>query len=1163
MTDEFKFAVGGTVQAAQGTYLSRPVDSDLFEACKRGEYAHVLASRQIGKSSLMTEIARKLSNDGVKTAILDLNRIGSDPKTMSAEQWYFTFIELLASRLGLDDVDMTMWWERHLHQTNSGRFVAFLEKVVLAQIEDPIVIFVDEIDSTIPLAFTDDFFTAIRSIYNSRPSNQELRRITFVLLGVATPGDLIKDKSQTPYNIGQEIAIRDFEKEECQPLRQTLKKVDTKRGAQCFDQVYTWTNGHPYLTQHVCRMMFDQLTGEQDSNGIPENGAVLVDTLINNQFLAAEDLTDNNLQFVEDAVLRDQHADRMLEIYRQILEGSPVADIDHSVPISRLKLYGLVVTKNGHLHVRNKLYEQMFDTNWVENRLNNTRLGIPDKYKILKQLGHRGHVKIYLAQRQDIAPSPSVLIKVLDVSKEAGIKWTEWFTRLKTEVMAVQRSKHENIVPIIDFGGVDKETLYIVLDYIDGGDLNLKLKEKGAISKVQALDWVSQIASSLIHMHKQQIFHLNVTPRDILFDTRQTFEKPMLTDFGFANFGLNESPLDVHLDYIEVTKEYVAPEILQHNTPSMAADVYSLAVTLFEMLAGQLPEDRVPGTPLGPLSALVPDIGDYLDSVLTQATANQPEERYQSIDAFLEAITKAQHQAAIDKIESARIYMSSGTYKTQTALMLLAEAFEIDPDNIEALQLRGAVCLKEEKFEDALTDYRRAFEVEQADINSSAGQVYLQALKDVADATWQDEDQTKAIEYYREIKDSLSNVYDASMELKRYANSRLIEYYRAEGNKAYQDGDVERITETLGVLEELEAQSDIADLTNKLNQLEIKNLYQAGIDAFAKGEPKDILKAIETLKVSLEQLQTHNAETEREELTTHLNRLKIKYRTSVIVESRQQIEDIKATETRDERVFQLYDTLDIIYRELEQLDSYNPQWADDHQKTLIEQAKWRFDFAQHNEDQHYYAAALNHYQAIRSIEENKGTGSLDQTLGIALTAKLEELKKKVNFDEKYEKILALMHQQEYSNALTKLEQDFIKPGIYSHRDVTYLLWQLVECGKQGKLPLGKHPTPAPTGPKGDLVPELRKQIEDLQGNLDGKDAVIKTLQEQLAAQPDLQAVPIQGSQSGYNVELQQAKNTIKGLNSKLDRLYQLLYLGWGVAAASLIGFIAYIMFLTQ
>ena len=102
------------------------------------------------------------------------------------------------------------------------RLSRYLREVALAERGERLVIFVDEIDTTLRLGFTDDFFAAIRFLYQNRAADPALERLSFVLIGVATPGDLIKDTARTPFNIGQRIDLTDFTLDEAAGLANHL-----------------------------------------------------------------------------------------------------------------------------------------------------------------------------------------------------------------------------------------------------------------------------------------------------------------------------------------------------------------------------------------------------------------------------------------------------------------------------------------------------------------------------------------------------------------------------------------------------------------------------------------------------------------------------------------------------------------------------------------------------------------------------------------------------------------------------------------------------------------------------------------------------------------------------------------------------------------------------
>jgi hypothetical protein len=117
-----------------------------------------------------------------------------------------------------------------------------------------IVMFVDEIDAVRSLPFsTDEFFAAIRELYNRHTEEAEVERLTFCLLGVASPSDLIRDTRTTPFNIGQRIELNDFTDDEAEPLSKGLGRED-KTAAKLLKRILYWTGGHPYLMWQTPRL---------------------------------------------------------------------------------------------------------------------------------------------------------------------------------------------------------------------------------------------------------------------------------------------------------------------------------------------------------------------------------------------------------------------------------------------------------------------------------------------------------------------------------------------------------------------------------------------------------------------------------------------------------------------------------------------------------------------------------------------------------------------------------------------------------------------------------------------------------------------------------------------------------------------------------------------
>jgi AAA-like domain len=254
MSIPFEYKVGGSLPRNAPSYVFRPADDELYQALLDGDFCYVLNSRQMGKSSLRVRTMQRLEEVGVACCAIDLTQIGS--KQPTPEEWYSGIVRTLVRSFKLaGKVDLRSWLRERDFISAVQRLAEFIEDVLLVEVSQQIVIFVDEIDSVISLEFsTDDFFALIRSVYNDRADKPEYKRITFCLLGVATPSDLIKDIKRTPFNIGRAIALQGLEFANAKPLIDGLAEnvANSEEVVKC---ILDWTGGQPFLTQKVCDLI--------------------------------------------------------------------------------------------------------------------------------------------------------------------------------------------------------------------------------------------------------------------------------------------------------------------------------------------------------------------------------------------------------------------------------------------------------------------------------------------------------------------------------------------------------------------------------------------------------------------------------------------------------------------------------------------------------------------------------------------------------------------------------------------------------------------------------------------------------------------------------------------------------------------------------------------
>jgi len=366
-----KYRIGGTLPLNHPTYIERQADQDLYENLKDGNFCYVFSSRQTGKSSLLLRTITKLQEEGIACAKIDLSEIGSHQTTLA--EWYWGLIYILSAYFGVfTRPDYQNWRREHEFLSPVQCLSEFLSQLLLTKRKENIVIFIDEIDSILDLSFSaDDFFALLRDCYNKRADNPAYNRLTFALLGVANPDDLIQNKSRTPFNIGHSIDLQPFQLGQVLPLAEGLTGV-SEHPQTLLKEILQWTGGQPFLTQKLCQLVLDNLEKAPYSQA---NISGEIEQLVQIHILDKWEIRDEplHLKTIRNRLLRhEQLKGKLLGLYQQVLQGKQIP-VDGNLAHIELQLSGLVINQQGKLAVYNQIYATIFNQAWIDEEFANLR----------------------------------------------------------------------------------------------------------------------------------------------------------------------------------------------------------------------------------------------------------------------------------------------------------------------------------------------------------------------------------------------------------------------------------------------------------------------------------------------------------------------------------------------------------------------------------------------------------------------------------------------------------------------------------------------------------------------------------------------------------------------------------------------------------------------
>jgi len=257
------------------------------------------------------------------------------------------------------------------------------------------------------------------------------------------------------------------------------------------------------------------------------------------------------------------------------------------------------------------------------------RLG---RYHLEREIGRGAMGIVYLGR--DTAINRMVAIKAIPLASEfSDAELIEARARFFREAETAGRLNHPNIVTIYDVGE-ERGLAYIAMEYLKGRHLSDFAKSDNLMEPRKILEAIARTADALGFAHKQQVVHRDIKPANLMYDPSTDVLK--ITDFGIAR--LSDSGT-TRTGIVLGTPSFMSPEQLEGRTVTGHSDLFSLGVSLFQLLTGQLPftADSMTGlmqqiaeAPHPPLRAFRPDLPACVESVIDRALAKNPADRYDS-----------------------------------------------------------------------------------------------------------------------------------------------------------------------------------------------------------------------------------------------------------------------------------------------------------------------------------------------------------------------------------------------------------------------------------------------------------------------------------------------------------------------------------------------------
>lgn len=283
---------------------------------------------------------------------------------------------------------------------------------------------------------------------------------------------------------------------------------------------------------------------------------------------------------------------------------------------------------------------------------------LADRYEIIEQIGTGGMSDVYKAKCHKL--NRFVAIKVM---KSEFSEDKTFVSKFRAEAQSVAGFTHPNIVNVYDVGD-ENGIYYIVMELVEGITLKKYIEKRGRIPFKEAVSIAIQVANGLDAAHKHNIVHRDIKPQNIIISKEG---KVKVTDFGIAKVASSST---INSSSTMGSVHYISPEQARGGYSDARSDLYSLGITIFEMLTGTVPfdgdstvavavqhiQDEIPAP-----STVTDDIPLSIDRIVLKLTQKKPDRRYQTATELITDLKKSLVMPDTDFVVMAPLYGTSGS----------------------------------------------------------------------------------------------------------------------------------------------------------------------------------------------------------------------------------------------------------------------------------------------------------------------------------------------------------------------------------------------------------------------------------------------------------------------------------------------------------------------